>query len=155
MIPIKPNPFQISQEETYRMRKQSLLTLLILILLLGALAACGGDDKAEAKPTPAATAAPQIVGDAKAGETVYMSICVACHGPDARGLPNLGKSMHPDDSEFIVSKTDEELVAFILVGRTPDDPLNTTGVGMPAKGGNPAITEQNLYDVVAWMRTLE
>ena len=139
------------------MRKQSLLTLLILVLLLGALAACGGDDKADAKPTaaPAATEAPQIVGDAKAGEAVYMSICVACHGPDARGLPNLGKSMHPDDSEFIVSKTDDELVAFIKVGRTPDDPLNTSGVGMPAKGGNPAITEQQLYDVVAWMRTLE
>ena len=139
------------------MRKQSLLTLLILILLLGALAACGGDDKAAAKPTAAtaATAAPQIVGDAVAGESVYMSICVACHGPDARGLPNLGKSMHPDDSQFITSKTDAELVEFIKVGRTPDDPLNTTGVGMPAKGGNPAITEQQLYDVVAWMRTLE
>ncbi len=139
------------------MRKQSLLTLLILILLLGVLSACGGDDKAEAKPTPApaATEAPQIVGNVKDGEAVFMSICIACHGPDARGLPNLGKSMHPDDSEFITSKTDEELVAFIKVGRTPDDPLNTTGVGMPAKGGNPAITEQNLYDVVAWMRTLE
>ncbi len=139
------------------MRKQSLLTLLILILLLGALAACGGDDKADAEPTaaPAAAAAPQMVGDPVAGEAVYMSICVACHGPNAEGMPNLGKSMHPDDSDFITSKTDEELVEFIKVGRTPDDPLNTTGVGMPAKGGSPAITEQQLYDVVAWMRTLE
>ncbi len=139
------------------MRKQSFLTLLVLVLLLGALSACGGDDKAEAKPTtaPVATESPKIVGDATAGEAVYMGTCVACHGPNAEGVPNLGKSMHPDDSEFIRTSTDEELVEFIKVGRTPDDPLNTTGVGMPAKGGNPAITEQQLYDVVAWMRTLE
>ena len=139
------------------MRKQALFTLFVLVLLLAGLAACGGGDKNEPKESsaPPATVAPQMVGDAKAGESVYMSICVACHGPDARGLPNLGKSMHPDDSQFITSKTDAELVEFIKVGRTPDDPLNTTGVGMPAKGGNPAITEQQLYDVVAWMRTLE
>lgn len=139
------------------MRKHSFLTLLIMILLLGAMAACGGDDKADAKPTtaPAATEVPQMVGDAKAGEAVFMSICVACHGPNAEGLPNLGKSMHPNDSDFIRTSSDTELVEFIKVGRTPDDPLNTTGVGMPAKGGNPAITEQQLYDVVAWMRTLE
>lgn len=139
------------------MRKRSLFTLFVAMLLLAVLAACGGGDKDKAKTSsaPAATVAPQIVGDAAAGEAVYMSICVACHGPDARGLPNLGKSMHPDDSQFITSKTDTELVEFIKVGRTPDDPLNTTGVGMPAKGGNPAITEQQLYDVVAWMRTLE
>lgn len=139
------------------MRKQTLFTLVIMMLLLGALAACGGGDKDEAKTgdTSASAEVTQIVGDAKAGEAVYMGTCIACHGPDAKGVPNLGKSMHPNDSEFIRTKSDAELVEFIKVGRTPDDPLNTTGVGMPAKGGNPAITEQQLYDVVAWMRTLE
>jgi disulfide bond formation protein DsbB len=133
--------------------------LAIFVVLLLALAGCGGNDPeptatpAPAKPTEAA--AVQVVGDAKAGEAVYMGTCIACHGPDAKGVQGLGKSLYPADSEFVRSKTDNELVAFILAGRTPDDPLNTTGVGMPAKGGNPAITEQQLYDVVAWMRTLE
>jgi len=137
--------------------RKTLLTLLFILLL--ALAGCGGDEPeptatpAPAKPTAAAAAA--VVGDAAAGETVFMSICIACHGPDAKGVAGLGKSLHASDSEFIRSKTDDELVAFVLVGRTPDDPLNTTGVGMPAKGGNPAITEQQLHDVVAYIRTLK
>lgn len=137
------------------MAKRHLLIFFLLILAF-ALAACGGNDPeptATPAPTKAAPTAP--VGDATAGETVYMGTCVACHGPDAKGVQGLGKSLYPADSEFVAQKTDDELVAFILAGRTPDDPLNTTGVGMPAKGGNPAITEQQLYDVVAYMRSLK
>ncbi|MBX3052233.1 MAG: cytochrome c [Caldilineaceae bacterium] len=137
--------------------RKTLLTVLFILLL--ALAGCGRNDPeptatpAPAKPTEAA--APAVVGDAAAGEAVYMGTCVACHGPDAKGVAGLGKSLHASDSDFIKGKTDDELVAFIMAGRTPDDPLNTTGVGMPAKGGNPAITEQQLHDVVVYIRTLE
>ncbi|MBI3958181.1 MAG: cytochrome c [Chloroflexi bacterium] len=133
--------------------------LAILFVLLFALAGCGGNDPeptaTPAPAKPAAAAAPAVVGDAAAGETVFMSICIACHGPDAKGVTGLGKSLHTADSEFVRGKSDDELVQFILVGRTPDDPLNTTGVGMPAKGGNPAITEQQLHDVVAYIRGLK
>lgn len=134
--------------------RKTLLTVLFVLLL--ALAGCGGEEAeptatpAPAKPTPVA-----VVGDAAAGESVYMSTCIACHGPDAKGVTGLGKSLYPADSEFVRSETDDELVKFILAGRTPDDPLNTTGVGMPAKGGNPAITEQQLHDVVAYIRSLK
>jgi cytochrome c5 len=34
------------------------------------------------------------------------------------------------------------------------DPLNTTGVAMPPKGGNPAMSEQDIADIVAYMRTI-
>ena len=137
--------------------RKTFLTVLFILLL--ALAGCGGEE-AEPTATPAPdkpTAAPAaaVVGDAVAGETVYMGTCIACHGPDAKGVQGLGKSLYPADSEFVAQKSDDELVAFILAGRTPDDPLNTTGVGMPAKGGNPAITEQQLHDVVAYIRTLK
>ena len=86
----------------------------------------------------------------RAGENVILGTCSACHGMNARGIQGLGKDML--DSEFIDSLTDDELVAFIRVGRQPFDPLNTTGVLMPPSGGNPALTEQNLHDVVAFLR---
>ncbi len=143
------------------MQRNRVILWIVVVLLVGLLAACGGGDKEESSapanepPATEEASSPAIKGDPEAGKEVFMSVCIACHGPDAKGLPNLGKSLHPSDSEFIRSKTDDELVEFIKQGRTPDDPLNTTGVGMPAKGGNPAITDQQLYDVVAYIRSLE
>lgn len=46
------------------------------------------------------------------------------------------------------------MVAFLKVGRDPSDPLNTTGVAMPPKGGNPALSDQDLLDIVAFVRTI-
>ena len=47
------------------------------------------------------------------------------------------------------------MVDFIKVGRDPSDPLNTTGVAMPPKGGNPALDEEDLYDIVAFIRVIQ
>jgi len=91
-------------------------------------------------------------GDATRGKAVFDSTCIACHGRDAKGIIGLGKDL--TTSEFVKDKTDAELVAFIKTGRPVSDPLNTTGVEMPPKGGNSALTDQDLADVVAYMRTL-
>jgi disulfide bond formation protein DsbB len=58
-------------------------------------------------------------------------------------------------SEFIAGKSDDELVEFLKVGRPPDDPLNTTGVAMLPKGGNPSLTDEDLHNIVAYIRTLQ
>jgi disulfide bond formation protein DsbB len=47
------------------------------------------------------------------------------------------------------------LILFVTKGRDPSDPLSTTGVQMPPRGGNPALTDQDLADIVAYVRTLE
>jgi disulfide bond formation protein DsbB len=86
------------------------------------------------------------------GETIYQSLCVACHGFNARGISGLGKSLV--GSEYIDTSTDEELHTLLIVGRPIQDPLNTTGVAMPPKGGNPTLTDADLYDVVAYIRSL-
>ena len=90
-------------------------------------------------------------GDPVAGESTYQATCAACHAPDATGIEGLGHSLA--NSEFVQSMTDEELVAFIAVGRGAADPDNTTGVAMPPKGGNPSLTDEDLQNVVAWLRT--
>ncbi len=124
------------------------LTALLLGLVLG-LAACGESDG----NSPVPGAAEGMTGDAAAGETVFADTCTVCHGPDAGGLEGLGKGLH--SNEFVDGKTDDELVAFMKVGRSADDPLNTTGVAMLPKGGNDALTDQDLYDVVAYLRALD
>ena len=131
------------------MSKKIYLFSALLLMATLSLAACGGGAERVSQPTSSPTPA----GDPVAGKKLFEGTCTACHGPEGKGVPGLGKDM--TTSEFIAGKTDDELVAFIKVGRDPSDPLNTTGVGMPARGGNPALTDEDLFDIVAYIRTLQ
>jgi disulfide bond formation protein DsbB len=85
------------------------------------------------------------------GQELFAS-CAACHGIDARGIPNLGKDLV--DSEFVHSMTDEDLLTFIKTGRPIWDPMNTTGIDMPVRGGNPMLTDDDLLAIIAYVRSL-
>ncbi|MFN2224064.1 MAG: cytochrome c [Chloroflexota bacterium] len=136
------------------MRKLTLLLGLMAFLALFLVACGGGDDGgSDAADEPADDTAAMPTGDAVAGEAKFQTTCSPCHGPDAKGLPNLGKDM--TTSEFIRSSSDAELLAFVKTGRPPGDPANTTGVDMPPKGGNPTLTDQDLADIIAHIRTVE
>ncbi len=133
------------------MRTVSRSTAVILVVVVAALtlAACGGGAGA-ASPTSQKPAAPQ--GDATKGKTVFEGTCISCHGPDAKGLPGLGKDL--TTSEFVAQQTDKQLVDFIKKGRPASDPANTNKVDMPPKGGNPALTDQDLVNVIAFVRSI-
>jgi disulfide bond formation protein DsbB len=121
--------------------KRKMILLMITMALGVLLAACG-----ESGPKYSAE-------DIAAGKTLFAGTCAACHGPDAKGLPNLGKDM--TTSEFIDAQSDEELLAFIKTGRGPSDPLNTTGIDMPAKGGNPALSDEDINLIIAYIRSVQ
>lgn len=127
------------------MKNRLLVLFAALVVVALALSACGGG---AASAPPASTAK----GDAAKGKTVFASTCSACHGADAKGLPGLGKDL--TTSAWVKSETDDQLLAFLKVGRPASDPLNTTKVDMPPKGGNPALTDQDLNNVIAYIRTL-
>ncbi|MBL9031604.1 MAG: cytochrome c [Phycisphaerae bacterium] len=84
------------------------------------------------------------------GGEKFMASCSACHGKDGRGLPKLGKDLIA--SEFVAKLSDDELIAFVKRGRGPSDPLNTTKVDMPPKGGNPALNDEQLEAIVGYIR---
>ena len=138
------------------MKKQYFWIVALLLAAL-TLAACGGKKEAEPTPAPAAQAAAAPAdalpaGDPAKGQELFVPTCGACHGPEGKGVQGLGKDM--TTSTFIAEKTDADLLAFVKVGRAPDDPLNTTGVLMPPKGGNPALTDAQLMDIIAFIRTI-
>ena len=142
--------------------RKSLFLLTMIFVVVFVLAACGGKDESTATPVPAAnsaavsaTAAPAPAaakGDATQGQTSFLMTCAACHGPEGKGVKNLGKDMTV--STFIAGKSDDDLLAFVKTGRSIDDPLNTTGVLMPPKGGNPAMTDDELRNIIAFIRTI-
>lgn len=121
------------------MKKTYLLLLLIVAL---ALAACGGAAAPDSAPK----------GDATKGAQIYAGTCSACHGPDAKGIVGLGKDL--TTSTFLDGLSDADAVAFLKTGRPSSDPLNSTGVDMPPRGGNPALTDDDLLNVVAYLRDL-
>ena len=94
----------------------------------------------------------EMSGDAAHGEELFASTCSACHGPGGVGIEGLGKDM--TNSPFIADQTDADLITFIKLGRSTSDPLNTTGIDMPPKGGNPSLGEDDLNDIVTYIRTI-
>jgi len=111
------------------------------------LAACGSD-----AATGTSTTVVPGAGDAVRGLTVFNGSCVACHGPGGVGVTGLGKPL--TTSTFAAGLSDAELLAFLDLGRAAGDPLNTTGILMPRRGGNPALTDADLMDVIAFVRTI-
>ena len=122
---------------------KKLLTIIVITLLAAVfLAACGGS----AEPTYA----PEDV--AQGGE-IFASTCTACHGPDAKGLPNLGKDL--TTSEYVGDSDDATLLTLLKEGRPSGHELNTTGVDMPPKGGNPSLSDDDLTTIVAYIRSIQ
>lgn len=145
--------------------------LLVLIVLLALFAvACSDNRTAPPPPTGVTTTAggagpvETTAGDggnggvvvdpamASAGRDLFDGSCVACHGAGGVGVEGLGKTLI--NNEFVGGLGDAELIEFLTVGRATDDPLNTTGVAMPAKGGNPSLSDDDLASIVAYLRTL-
>lgn len=94
---------------------------------------------------PAAPVA-MAAGDPVQGAQVYQETCVACHGENGRGaLEGV-----PDftDPRRRLAKPDEVLVRNMIEGfQSPGSPMP-----MPPKGGNPDLSDQDMVDVLAYMR---
>ncbi|MBC8363991.1 MAG: cytochrome c [Actinobacteria bacterium] len=132
------------------MRITRLIAATAMVVLI---AGCGGGSSG-GTTTPTSTTPPAASGggDSAAGSVVYSKTCASCHGPDAGGLKGLGKAL--TGSAFMTDQSSDDLVAFLKVGRGPSDPDNTTGIQMPPRGGNPALGDDDLLDVVAYLKGL-
>jgi disulfide bond formation protein DsbB len=140
------------------MRVPHRTALFICLAAAPLLIVCGtisGAARPSEAPAADATGAPagNPAGDADRGQRAFGDTCANCHGDDAKGMPFLGKDL--TRSEFVRGLSDAELVEFVQEGRPINDPLNTTGVPMPPRGGNPTLSDQDLADIVAYIRTLE
>ncbi len=77
-------------------------------------------------------------------------ICAACHGAEAKGIPNLGANL--TDEEWSQSDGSyEKILETITNGVTPDK--STTGAAMPPKGGS-SLGEDQLKAVAAYVWSL-
>lgn len=105
-------------------------------------------------PVPAEVAAQAkampVDGLAEEGAALYVSACAGCHGAQLEGVEGLGNSLAA--SAVVSDMSDEEVIALIRQGRTPDDPAHGSGVPMPPNGGRADLTDEDLLAIVTYLR---
>ncbi|WP_028500332.1 c-type cytochrome [Microvirgula aerodenitrificans] len=128
---------------------------LALLSLLAALSACGGQQEkapaaaeAPAAPAPvaeapaAAPAAPAASTEVAAGEAVFKKTCAMCHQTGAAGAPKLGDKA---DWGPRLAQGKDTLYKHALEG------FNGNKGAMPAKGGNPSLSDDDVKAAVDFM----
>lgn len=137
-----------------------LLLCLLPLLIIG----CTGDDSSQDTPPPpndspleeAASNDSDVPvysrNQTNQGSTDYSIYCIQCHGVGARGMAGLGPNLV--SSEFVGSRSDAELLAFVQAGRPADHPDNLSGVTMPARGGFPNLGDEQILNIIAYIRSL-
>src|SRR3990167_11496535 len=80
------------------------------------------------------------------GKEIYSQTCIACHGADGKGaIPGAANLTDPKGP---LSKSDAILLDHIIKGfQTPGNVM-----AMPAKGGNPTLTDDELKDTLKYVR---
>lgn len=98
---------------------------------------------AEAAAKAAATAE-VAYGGTMDGKTIFGNLCHACHETGAGGAPMLTDKAHWASR---LAEGEETLVKHAIDGYT-----GSSGM-MPAKGGNPALSDEQVKATVDWMIT--
>jgi len=81
------------------------------------------------------------------GQEVYEQTCIACHGKNGKGTVPGASNFTVSDG--VLSQNDEILLKRISEGyRSENSPM-----AMPAKGGNPLLTETDLRHVITYMKS--
>jgi len=101
---------------------------------------------------------PELAAEAPAEAAVAASLadenalfgvhCASCHGPDGKGVEPLGVTLV--GSAFIQSKSQDELVAMLKVGRMPGDPDSVKQRVMP---GFNWMTDEQLNEIAAFLKS--
>jgi cytochrome c5 len=104
--------------------------------------ATGAAAQAAATAAAAAAAASQVAyGGTKDGSVIYQNLCAGCHTSGAGGAPRLENAAWGPR----IAQGKDTLHKHAIEGFT-----GSTGV-MPPKGGNPALTDEQVIATVDWM----
>lgn len=101
-----------------------------------------------------------LAGDAAAGKTLFEANCASCHGTSGKGDGPVGAALNPPPRDFTVGD-----FKFDANGDgTPGEDADLTLViqkGAMAYGGSalmapwPTLTDEQVTDVIAYIRTLK
>ncbi len=119
-------------------------TLMLGVLSLALLNACGQKDTAVSAPAPAAVVAPVAVPVAEnvAGKSTYGQVCAMCHAAGVAGAPKPGDKA---DWGPRIAQGMDVLNKHAIEGFTGSKGM------MPARGGGSTLTDDQVRAAVAYM----
>jgi mono/diheme cytochrome c family protein len=128
--------------------KRLKLSVLVALAVPALIAFTALTTLADSSPSPSGTGA--LPGDPAKGATLYAQNCATCHGTSLEG--GIGAVLNPIDKlPGVANALDINfLVDIITNGRTPQ-PGDPKQIAMPAKGGNAALTDQDVKDLAAYI----
>lgn len=90
----------------------------------------------------------------KAGQTVYMTVCFACHQPTGMGLPGMFPALATSD--WVNVPKPDRMIRMVLNGfigpiTINGKPFTTPAPLMPPQGA--ALSDQQIADVLTYVRT--
>ena len=85
------------------------------------------------------------------GSRLYTRACASCHGTQGEGIDSLGSSLV--GSPFMSELTDDELLALIRDGRPADAVDNRSGVAMPPRGGQTDLSDEQIVEIIRYLRS--
>lgn len=91
---------------------------------------------------------------ASAGQTVYMTVCFACHQPTGMGLPNLFPPLA--GSDWVNAPKPDRIIRVVLHGVMGPVTINGTPFTTPAPMMPPqaaALTDVQIADVLTYVRS--
>jgi mono/diheme cytochrome c family protein len=124
------------------------------VVFVGGLVAAGTIPALAQSPEPAASGSPvALPGDPAKGQTAYNGTCTACHGANLEG--GIGPKLNPlakitgtpDYKKITDPGVADYLINVIANGKAPSDGFGA----MPAKGGNTALSDQDVKDIAAYI----
>ena len=129
-----------------RLVKGFKVSALVALAIPAMLAFTAITTLADASPSPTVA----LPGDPTHGAAVYGPNCASCHGANLEG--GIGAVLNPIDKlPGVTNSLDPAfLIQIITSGRQPQagDPKS---IPMPAKGGNPNLTDQDTKDLAAYI----
>jgi mono/diheme cytochrome c family protein len=134
-----------------RLPKRLKLSALVALAVPALVALTAISTLADSSPSPSPTGtAAALPGDPTKGATLYGQNCATCHGASLEG--GIGAVLNPIDKlPGVPNSLDTNfLIDVITNGRNPQ-PGDPKQIAMPAKGGNAALTDQDVKDLAAYI----
>ena len=104
---------------------------------------------AASSPSPSGSPS-ALPGDPAKGATLYGQNCASCHGGALEG--NIGPALNPIYKlPGVTDPLDAAFLMDILINGRLHQPGDPGNIAMPARGGNPKLTDQDLKDLVSYI----